>query len=123
LRRNRIRLSDFSRLPPLPRSSPARGEGRFLRRVAPEFYDSGVRGEPAMTRGFLRLRPFFRFAGRGTENRCQETGDGNSCGASRRRRWAGEHSSPLRKPPGKTRARRNPFFVLRRVAPGRWQGE
>jgi hypothetical protein len=84
--RNPVRHSEFSRPPPpLPRPSPARGRGGCLRRVAPEFYDSGFRVKPGMTRGFLRLRLFLRFAGRASGDRCQETGDRNSCGALRRR--------------------------------------
>jgi hypothetical protein len=78
----------FEAARPLPRSSPASGEGEILRRFAPEVYDSGFRVKPGMTRiffaspgvgfGIARRIPLFLF-----------------CGALRRRGGGANDYSPL----------------------------
>jgi hypothetical protein len=93
-----------------------------LRRFAPEVYESGFRVKPGMTRGFFDCGHFFASSGVGrkTDVRRQETG---ILVALR----AGEMGGRTQFAPTKT-ARRYPrpaesFFVLRRVAPERLQGE
>jgi hypothetical protein len=112
---NPFRQSDFLRPRPLSQPSPARGEGEFLRRFAPEVYDSGFRVKPGMTRCWgVAGRGFWQRPAESAKNRnrrvsgdgCQETEDRNSCGASRRRN---EPADCVR--PTKT-ARRNPVFCF-----------
>jgi hypothetical protein len=121
---NLVRLSDFSRLRPLSPAPPPRGgRGGNLRRFAPEVYVSGFRIKSGMTAHFFDCGLFFAspgvhpqpaakagandysplhtIAGRGAGDRCWETGDRNSCGASRRKDEPADLRPPYENRPAK----------------------